>query len=135
MKKENNGVQKVAVYCRIGNASGEQSGFDLQTQHYKNSIKNNPELELYAIYKDIGAGTSVKNRPQFREMIRDALDGNFNLIITKSVSRFARNTMDCLKCVRQLKEKGVAVYFEKEGINTLNDKDSVIFDILAQFGG
>lgn len=95
-------------------------------------IKNNPRWELAGIYADEGiSGTSTKHRDQFNQMIRDCEAGKINMIITKSISRFARNTLDCLQYIRKLKELGIAIYFEKEAINTLDAKGEVLITIMA----
>ena len=95
-------------------------------------IKNNPRWELAGVYADEGiSGTSTKHRDQFNQMIWDCETGKINMIITKSISRFARNTLDCLQYIRKLKELGIAIYFEKEAINTLDAKGEVLITIMA----
>ena len=95
-------------------------------------IKNNPRWELAGVYADEGiSGTSTKHRDQFNQMIQDCETGKINMIITKSISRFARNTLDCLQYIRKLKELGIAIYFEKEAINTLDAKGEVLITIMA----
>ena len=87
---------------------------------------------MLGIYADDGkSATNTKKRDDFNAMIKDALDGKIDMILTKSVSRFARNTLDCLKYIRQLKEKNVPVFFEKENINTLDAKGEVLLTIMA----
>ena len=82
--------------------------------HYTQFIQKNPEWELAGIYADDGiTGTNTKKREEFNRMIQDCMDGNIDMIITKSISRFARNTLDCLKYIRELKEKNIPVFFEK----------------------
>ena len=91
--------------------------------YYTKYIKSRSDWEFVSVYTDEGiSATNTKHRDGFNQMIADALDGKINLIITKSVSRFARNTVDSLTTVRKLKEKGVEVYFEKENIYTLDSK-------------
>ncbi|MDT2768179.1 recombinase family protein [Globicatella sulfidifaciens] len=124
---------RVAAYCRVSTESEEQTGsFETQVSHYTNYINKNPDWRLVDIYADEGiSGTNTKNRREFNRMIDECLTGNIDLIITKSISRFARNTLDCLKYIRQLKAKNVAVYFEKENINTLDSKGEVLITIMA----
>lgn len=124
---------KVAAYCRVSTDSLEQeSSYEAQCVHYIEYIKNNPRWELAGIYADEGiSGTSTKHRDQFNQMIRDCETGKINMIITKSISRFARNTLDCLQYIRKLKELGIAIYFEKEAINTLDAKGEVLITIMA----
>lgn len=124
---------RVAAYCRVSTESEEQTGsFETQVSHYTNYINKNPDWRLVDIYADEGiSGTNTKNRREFNRMINECLTGNIDLIITKSISRFARNTLDCLKYIRQLKAKNVAVYFEKENINTLDSKGEVLITIMA----
>ncbi len=95
-------------------------------------IKSNPEYELVDIYADEGiSGTNTKKRGEFKRMIADCREGKIDIIITKSISRFARNTLDCLNYVRELKERGVSVIFEKENINTMDAKGEVLLTILS----
>ena len=87
----------------------------MQVAHYTQFIQKNPEWELAGIYADDGiTGTNTKKREEFNRMIQDCMDGKIDMIITKSISRFARNTLDCLKYIRELKEKNIPVFFEKE---------------------
>ena len=111
---------KVAPYCRVSTYSAEQlASYDSQVAHYKQKIEEHPNWELSKIYLDAGiSGTGIEKRIGFKEMIRDALTGEFDLVITKSISRFGRNTKDVLEYTRLLKKHNVAVLFEKENINT-----------------
>lgn len=95
-------------------------------------ISNNPEYELVDIYADEGiSGTNTKKRDEFNRMIDDCRLGYIDIVVTKSISRFARNTLDCLNYVRELKEKGICIIFEKENINTLDAKGEVLLTILS----
>lgn len=125
--------KKVAAYCRVSTDNEEQlSSYEAQVTYYTGYISNNPEYEFAGIYADEGiTGTNTKKREQFNKMIEDCLEGKIDLIITKSISRFARNTLDCLNYVRKLKELGVGVYFEKENIDTLDSKGEVLLTILS----
>jgi DNA invertase Pin-like site-specific DNA recombinase len=106
--------------------------YTAQIEHYTSYISSNPEWELAGIFADEGiSATNTKKRDGFNRMVADALAGKLDLIVTKSVSRFARNTVDSLSTVRRLKEKGVEVYFEKENINTLDAKGEVLMTIMA----
>lgn len=111
--------KKTAGYARVSTDSEEQqTSYEAQVDYYTNYIKNNPEWEFVGVYTDEGiSATGTKHRDGFNQMIQDALDGKIDLIVTKSVSRFARNTVDSLTTVRKLKEKGVEVYFQKENIS------------------
>ena len=124
---------KVAAYCRVSTDSEEQaSSYEVQVAHYTQFIQKNPEWELAGIYADDGiTGTNTKKREEFNRMIQDCMDGNIDMIITKSISRFARNTLDCLKYIRELKEKIIPVFFEKENINTMDSKGEVLLTIMA----
>lgn len=124
---------RVAAYCRVSTDSDEQAGsYDVQIKHYTNQIESNPEWTLAGVFADDGiSGTNTKKRDEFNRMIEECLAGKIDMVLTKSISRFARNTLDCLKYVRQLKERGVAVYFEKENINTLDSKGEVMITIMA----
>lgn len=124
---------KVAAYCRVSTDSDEQaSSYEVQIEHYTSFIQKNPEWSLAGIYADDGiTGTNTKKRDEFNRMIKDCLEGKIDMIITKSISRFARNTLDCLKYIRELKERNIPVYFEKENINTMDSKGEVMLTIMA----
>ena len=125
--------KRLAGYARVSSDSEEQeNSFEAQVDYYTKLILANPEWELVKIYTDEGiSATNTKKRDGFNEMIADALDGKIDLIITKSVSRFARNTVDSLLAVRQLKEKGVEIYFQKENIYTLDAKGELLITIMS----
>lgn len=120
-KSSNNKLIRACAYCRVSTDSEDQkTSYDSQRIHYKNYIEENPNYEFVGIYADEGiTGTQTKKREQFNQMMSDALNGKIDLIIAKSISRFARNTVDTLNCVRTLREHDVDVYFEKENIHTL----------------
>lgn len=107
------------------------TSYEVQVDYYTNYIKDNPECEFVAVYTDDGiSATNTKHREGFNQMVQDALDGKIDLIVTKSVSRFARNTVDSLITVRKLKEKGIEVYFQKENIYTLDSKCELLITIM-----
>jgi len=110
--------------CRVSTDNEEQlSSYEAQVSHYTDYIKNNPAWEFVGIFADEGiSGTNTKKRVEFNRMIEDCMVGKIDMLITKSISRFARNTLDTLQYVRQLKEKGIAIFFEKENVNTLDSK-------------
>ena len=124
---------RVAAYCRVSTDSEEQAtSYEAQIEHYTEYIRNHPGWEMAGIYADDGiSGTNTKKREEFNRMIEDCMAGRVDLVVTKSISRFARNTLDCLKYIRQLKEQNIAVYFEKENINTLDAKGEVLLTIMA----
>lgn len=124
---------RVAAYCRVSTDSDEQaSSYEVQIEHYTSYIQSKPEWKLAGIYADDGiSGTNTKKREQFNQMIEDCMNGKIDMIITKSISRFARNTLDCLKYIRQLKDKEIPVYFEKENINTMDAKGEIMLTIMA----
>jgi DNA invertase Pin-like site-specific DNA recombinase len=124
---------RVAAYCRVSTDSDEQAtSYDAQIEHYTNFIQKNEEWEFAEIFADDGiSGTNTKKREEFNRMIEECMAGNIDMIITKSISRFARNTLDCLKYIRQLKEKNIPVFFEKENINTMDSKGEVLLTIMA----
>lgn len=104
----------------------------MQVAHYTEWIKKNTEWEFAGIFADDGiSGTNTKKREEFNRMIEECMEGNIDLVITKSISRFARNTLDCLKYIRQIKEKNIAVYFEKENINTMDAKGEALLTIMT----
>ena len=128
-------VQKtrVAAYCRVSTEFEEQeSSYEVQVEHYATYIQSNPEWELVEVYADDGiSATNTAKREAFNRMIQDARDGKIDMILTKSISRFSRNTVDCLKYTRELKGLNIAVFFEKENINTLDAKGEVLMTIMA----
>ena len=124
---------RVAAYCRVSTENDEQAtSYDAQIEHYTDFIGKHPGWELAGIYADDGiSGTNTKKRGEFNRLIDDCMAGKVDMVVTKSISRFARNTLDCLKYIRQLKDKNIAVYFEKESINTLDAKGEVLLTIMA----
>lgn len=124
---------KVAAYCRVSTDQEEQlNSFENQKEYYTRYIKSKPMYEMVGIYADEGiSGTSVKKRKGFQKMIADCENGMIDLIIVKSISRFARNTQDCLKYSRKLKNLGIGIIFEKENINTLEASGELLFTILS----
>src|SRR5574344_423399 len=121
------------IYCRVSTDSDEQAtSYEAQVEHYTEYIKKNPLWECAGVYADDGiSGTTTKNREEFNRLIDDCLSGKIDLVITKSISRFARNTLDCLQYIRKLKEKNIAVFFEKENINSMDSKGEVLLTIMA----
>ncbi|MEF9622420.1 recombinase family protein [Streptococcus dysgalactiae] len=124
---------RVGAYCRVSTDSEEQlNSYNSQVEHYRNMVEANPQWSLVDIYADEGiSGTKTDKRAEFQRMINDAVDGKIDLIITKSISRFARNTLDTLKYVRLLKDYNVAILFEKENINTLTMNGEMLLTILS----
>ena len=131
--KSANVKRRVAGYARVSTDSDELfTSYTAQEDYYTSYIKRNPNWEFVDVYTDEGiSGVSTKNREGFNRMISDALAGKIDLIITKSVSRFARNTVDSLTTVRKLKDAGVEVYFEKENIWTLDSKGELLITIMS----
>lgn len=125
--------RRVAGYARVSTDSDEQkTSYEAQVRYYTNYIKSRDDWEFVNVYTDEGiSATNTKHRDGFNAMIADALAGRIDLIVTKSVSRFARNTVDSLTTVRKLKEKGVEVYFEKENIYTLDSKGELMITIMS----
>jgi len=125
--------RKVAAYARVSTDDEEQAtSYETQVKHYTEFIQKKPEWEYVKVYADDGiSGTSTKRRDGFNEMIKDALDGKIDLIITKSISRFARNTLDTISFTRKLKAKGIEVYFEKENLWSLDEKTEFLLTIMA----
>jgi len=124
---------RVAAYCRVSTEYEEQeSSYETQVAHYTSYINGNPEWEMVEVYADNGiSGTRTAKREAFNRMIADCEAGRIDMIITKSISRFSRNTVDCLRYTRKLKEMNIAVFFEKENINTLDAKGEVLMTIMA----
>ena len=125
--------RRVAGYARVSTDSEEQqTSYEAQVDYYTRYIQSKPDWEFVKVYTDEGiTATNTKKRDGFNQMVADALAGKIDLIVTKSVSRFARNTVDSLTTVRKLKEKGVEVYFEKENIYTLDSKGELLITIMS----
>ena len=124
---------RVCAYCRVSTNNEDQlSSYEAQVEHYTAYIQNNFSWEFGGIYADEGiSGTNTKKRNEFNRMIEDCMAGKIDMVITKSISRFARNTLDTLQYVRQLKEKNIAIFFEKENVNTLDSKGEFLITLLG----
>ena len=124
---------RVAAYCRVSTDQEDQlHSFDAQVEYYTKYIEEHENYELAGIYADEGiSGTNTKKREDFKRMIADCEAGKVDLVITKSISRFARNTQDCLMYSRKLKNLGIGIIFEKENINTLDSTGELLFTILS----
>ena len=131
--RDENKIQRVAAYCRVSTLQEEQAdSYETQCAYYRRVIAANPKLELVDVYGDHGiSGLSTTKRPEFQRMMKDCMDGKIDRIMTKSISRFARNLADCVDCVRALKEKGIPVFFEKEGFGSMDEGCEFILSVLA----
>lgn len=125
-------AKRVCAYCRVSTDSEEQkNSYNSQCIYYTDYIKNHPGWEFAGIYADEGiTGTSMRKREKFRLMIQDALDGKFDMILCKSIARFARNVVDILNIIEQLNQKGIPILFENENLNSLDDKQGTRLQIL-----
>ena len=125
--------RRVAAYARVSTDQEEQlTSYEAQVDYYTNYIQGRDDWEFAGIYTDEGiTGTNTKKREGFKSMVADALAGKIDLIITKSVSRFARNTVDSLTTIRSLKEHNVECYFEKENIWTFDGKGELLLTIMS----
>lgn len=133
MQKSITAKRRVAGYARVSTDKDEQfTSYEAQVDYYTRFIRSHSEWEFVNVYTDEGvSGLGTKKRDGFNEMIADALAGKIDLIVTKSVSRFARNTVDSLVTIRKLKEKGIEVYFEKENIYSLDGKGELLLTIMS----
>ena len=124
---------RVAAYCRVSTDQEEQlNSYENQIRYYKTIEESHPEYELVGVYADEGiSGTNTKKRVEFNRMIADCRAGKIDRILTKSISRFARNTLDCLKYIRELQQLGVEIIFENENINTMDGQGEVLLTILS----
>lgn len=125
--------RRVAGYARVSTDHDDQvTSYAAQVDYYTNYVKERNDWEFVGIYTDEGiSATNTRHRDGFKRMVRDAMDGKIDLIVTKSVSRFARNTVDSLTTVRKLKDKGIEIYFEKENIWTLDAKGELLITIMS----
>ena len=124
---------RVAAYARVSTDTDEQEGsYEAQVNHYTMLIQNNPDWEFAGMFADDGiSGTQAKKRPEFLRMIEECEKGEIDMIITKSISRWARNTLDSLTYIRKLKDLGIPVIFEKENINTTDASGELLLTIMA----
>ena len=127
--------KKVAAYARVSmDTERMKHSISAQVSYYSKLIQSNPEWEFAGVYADFGiSGTSTRGRDEFNKMLDACEEGKIDIILTKSIQRFARNTVDLLNTVRHLKEKGIEVRFEKESINTLSGDGELMLSILASF--
>ena len=132
-KAHHNKKIRVAAYCRVSTDQEEQlNSFENQVAYYTKYIAERPDYQMVNIYTDAGiSGTNTKKREGFNRMIADCSAGKIDLVITKSISRFARNTQDCLHYSRMLKNLGIGILFEKENINTMDASGELLFTILS----
>ena len=125
---------KVCAYCRVSTDADEQeNSLENQIRHYKDVIQSNPEYEYVGVYSDFAISGFKEKRPGLQQMLADARAGKIDLILTKSVSRFARNTTIVLQATRELKELNVGVFFELQNINTLSGEGELMLTILSAF--
>lgn len=125
---------RVATYCRVSRGGAEpEHSLQAQAAYYKEMICAAPSFQFAGIYAEIASGLNIKRRPQFRKLLQDCKKGKVDLILTKSVSRFARNTVDFLNAIRQLRSWGVDVYFESERILLSKERTDITMSIYAAF--
>lgn len=126
--------KRVCAYVRVSTDSRRQEeSLENQMETYERLITGNPEYEFIGVFADQGISGYCENRPQFQRMMEKARAGEIDLIITKSISRFARNTVTVLKFARELKELGVGIFFEEQNINTLSGDGEMMLAVLASF--
>lgn len=126
--------KRVCAYARVSTDSRRQEdSLENQMETYERLITGNPEYEFIGVFADQGISGYCENRPQFQRMMEKARAGEIDLIITKSISRFARNTVTVLKFARELKELGVGIFFEEQNINTLSGDGEMMLAVLASF--
>ena len=115
-----NRIRRAAAYCRVSTLQeNQEDSFEVQRDYYKAYISGDPHMILAGVYGDHGcSGLSAKKRPEFGRMISDCMDGKIDVVLTKSISRFARSLKDCVDSVRLLKTRGIPVIFEKEGVDS-----------------
>ena len=125
--------KRVCAYCRVSTDSTKQhSSFANQVEYYKSYISKNEDWDFVGIFADEAkSGTQTKNRDEFIRMMKECVNGNIDIIITKSVTRFARNTIDSIEAIRKLKSLGITVFFEKENINTMSERSEQMLTILS----
>ena len=122
-------LMRVAAYCLV---STEADSYEAQIAHYTEEIEQHPDWINAGIFADKGiSGTTAKKRPEFLKMIKKCKQKKIDLILVKSISRFSRNTVDCLEYIRELKDLGIGVIFEKENINTLTETSEAMITLMG----
>lgn len=131
--RSSGGIRRAAAYCRVSTLQEHQEdSFETQRAYYTKFIASNPDMTLAGIYGDHAAtGLSMKKRPEFKRLIDDCMAGKIDIVLTKSISRFARNLKDCVDIVRLLKSRGIPVIFEKEDIDSSEPSGELLFNLLA----
>jgi len=123
---------RVCAYCRVStDHENQETSFEAQQRHFNSLIRENPAWELVEIYADEESGTQADRRENFMRMIEDCKAGKIDMVLTKSISRFARNTIDCLNYIRMLKAMEIPIFFTKENINTMDAGGEVLITIMA----
>ena len=124
---------KTAAYCRVSTDMESQEGsYELQVAYFTDLIDANPTMELVGIYGDKGkSGLNISGRPGLQKLMDDCRAGKISLILTKSISRFARNVAECLEMIRELRSLGVNIIFEEQNLNTQDEKSTLVLNILA----
>ena len=132
-KEQKSACLRTAAYCRVSTQSDLQDGsFETQREYYLRYIEEQPSMILAGLYADHGkSGRSIANRPAFQQMLQDCRDGKIDLILTKSISRFARNMAECISVIRELKALHIGIFFEREGIDTMTRSSELLLSILA----
>ena len=133
IKSRKPGVKRVAAYCRVSTLDEQQElSFDTQCSFYEQLIEHDPNMTLVGIYGDQGfSGLRTDQRKEFQHLIADCEAGKIDLVMVKSISRFSRNTVDCIEYLKRLKKIGVTVLFEKEGLNSMDPQTEMILSIYA----
>ena len=129
------GKIRMAAYCRVNTDSSDQvNSFMAQMQYYNDYIRQNPNMVLVDVYADEGiTGTSIEKRPEFKRLLRDCENHKIDRVIVKSVTRFARNSLECLETIRTMQSCGVSVYFETDNIDTANMNSELLLYIKSAF--
>ena len=124
---------KTAAYCRVSTKKEEQDGsYEMQERYFTDLISSNPDMELAGIYGDRGkSGLYLKKRPGLQKLLEDSRNGGIDLILTKSISRFARNMAECAEMVRELRSAGVNIQFERENLNSRDTKCDLLLNIFS----
>lgn len=133
IKAQKDGIQRVAAYCRVSTLAEEQElSFETQCSYYEQLIASDPGMMLVGVYGDQGfSGLRTEKRKEFLRLIADCEAGKIDMVLVKSISRFSRNTVDCIEYLKRLKAHGVTVLFEKEGLNSMDPQTEMVLSIYA----
>lgn len=126
--------KRVAIYCRVSSSHDPQiESLETQITYFQNMVRRRLDSQLVDVYADRRSGKSIEGRPEFKRLLDDCFDGKVDMILTKTVSRFGRNTVDTVRLLRELRAKNVDVYFDLQELHSINDQNTFLITILEAY--